>query len=287
MRRRAAVPIIPIALAPRSLGCARLDTTADATRRFVALVRGPEAELRLDEAALWLAAHARPDLDVADELHRLGELAARCRVPTVDALCGLLFDDESFAGNHADFADPRNSYLDQVLDRRVGIPISLAVLMMEVGRRAGVNLQGVGMPGHFLVREASDPVTLIDPFREGRRISHDDCAALFRSLFGPGRAFSPSMLRPVGPRAIIARMLANLERIHATRNDSKSLAWVGRLRAAVPGVPPAELAQLSRALTDLGRFAEAADVLERLADAGDGDGDRARDRAAALRARLN
>ncbi len=270
-----------------SLGCARLDETPDATRRFITLVQGPEERLRLDEAALWLAAHARPDMDVAKELDRLDELAARCTAPTVDALCRLLFSDEGFTGNRGDYADPRNSYLDQVLDRRVGIPISLAVLMMEVGRRTGVALQGVGMPGHFLLRQSFDPLMLIDPFRQGRRISHDECAALFRSLFGPSRAFSPSMLKAAGPRAILARMLANLERIYTTRKDSRSLAWVGRLRAAVPGVPPSELAQLSRALTDLGRFAEAADVLEHLADADTGAGLQARNRATALRARLN
>ncbi len=124
-----------------------------ATDAFIALVQGPENALHLDHAALLLAAHAEPGLDVGAQLDRIDDLAARCPAPTLDGVRGLLFEDMGFSGDTEYYSDPRNSLLDQVLDRRLGIPISLSVLMMEVGRRVGVPLEGVAMPGHFLVRQ--------------------------------------------------------------------------------------------------------------------------------------
>ena len=181
------------------------------TDRFHALVQGPEAALPLDEAALLLAAHAEPDLDVARQLARLDGVAARCPERSVDGVRTLLFGELALQGNVDDYDDPRNSFLDQVLDRRVGIPISLSVLTIEVGRRVGVAFEGIGLPGHFLVRPVGDPVHLMDPFHHGRLLDVDGCASLFQSLYGPAAPFSPSLLVPVGPRQILARMLANLK----------------------------------------------------------------------------
>jgi regulator of sirC expression with transglutaminase-like and TPR domain len=257
------------------------------TQRFIAMVQGPEDDLRLDEAALLLAAHARPNLDVAAELGRLDELASRCPGPTVDGLSHLLFDQMGFTGATEDYGDPRNSFLDQVLDRRVGIPISLAVLMIEVGRRAGVALEGVGMPGHFLVRPASDRHVLIDPYHRGNQLDADECGGLFRALFGADAVFSPALLQVARPRAILARMLANLKRSYAERSDAASLVWASRLRVAIPGVPVMELAELSEALVKLGRFGEAADALEDLAIADGSVSEKVRMQATVLRARLN
>jgi len=257
------------------------------TERFVALVQGPEEELALDEAALLMAAHAQPNLDVAEQLSRLDDLAGALLEPSASALAGLLFEELGFSGNTEDYGDPRNSYLDQVLDRRVGIPISLAVLMIEVGRRAGVTIEGVGMPGHFLVRGDGD---LRDPFRGGQRVDQAGCEAMFRAIHGPTAKFRPSMLAPVGPRVILARMLANLRQNYVARRDPVALEWVVRLRVAIPGVSPSELADLSRLLAELGRFAEAARALDDLTVAGvlnPEDSAKLHGRAIALKARLN
>src|ERR1700730_7235394 len=154
-----------------------------------------------------MAAHARPDLDVDEELSRLDDLAGALLESSASAVAGLLFEELGFAGNTEDYTDPRNSFLNQVLDRRLGIPISLAVLMIEVGRRAGVAFEGIGMPGDFLVRGDGE---MRDPFEGGRPLDQAACEALFQAIHGPSVRFTPAMLAPVGPRIILARMLANL-----------------------------------------------------------------------------
>jgi regulator of sirC expression with transglutaminase-like and TPR domain len=199
----------------------------------------------------------------------------------------LLFAELGLRGNREDYSDPRNSFLDQVLDRRLGIPISLAVLMMEVGRRVGLRFEGIGMPGHFLVR--SDDV-FVDPYHGGQMLDVEGCQALFHRLHGPAAPFSPALLAPNGPRAILARMLANLRHSYAARRDTAALVWVLRLRVAIPGVPRTELADLAQVLVSMGRFAEAAAALDELAgsaelSAEDAAGFRAQ--ALAWRARLN
>ncbi len=263
----------------------------DPTARFIALVRQPEATMPLDELALLIAAHARPGLDMAAEQARLDELADGVGERCVESLCRHLFVDKGFAGNHDDYYDPANSYLDEVLERRLGIPISLGVVMIEVGRRAGIDLVGVSMPGHFLVRstgESGDDVRLLDPFDGGASLDRAACEGRARKLLGPAVAFDPAFLAPVGPRTIVARMLANLDAIAAARGDRAMLAWVVRLRAAMPGAPAVLQRRLAGSLAASCRFAEAADVLERLAATEPG-GEPGDTLAAArrLRARLN
>jgi regulator of sirC expression with transglutaminase-like and TPR domain len=261
--------------------------TDNPTQRFLTLVQAPDGDFPLDEAALLMAAHARPGLDVAEQLGRLDTLAARLTEPSAAGVATLLFDEIGLRGNADDYTDPRNSYLDQVLDRRLGIPISLAVVMMEVGRRAGATIEGIGMPGHFLVRSAG---VLRDPFRGGRPMGVGECEALFHGLFGPEAPFSADLLGASGPHAILARMLANLRHSFAERGDAASLAWVVRLRVGLPGVSPTELAELAKLLADQGRFSEAAGALEELAASGGVGSDTATElvvRARALRARLN
>ncbi len=257
------------------------------TDAFIALVQGPEHALPLDHAALLLAAHASPGLDVSAELDRLDEVAQRCPEPTLDGLRHLLFKEMGFAGDTEDYSDPRNSFLDQVLDRRRGIPISLSILMMEIGRRVGVPLEGVGMPGHFLVRHTAPPRVLIDPFHGGRMLDADQCTDLFTTLFGMTATLPASVLDGAPPRAILARMLANLKQSYLERRDPASLVWVTRLRAAIPGVDPTEMAQLAQSLVNFGRFGEAADALEELAASHGESGKSLWVQARALRARLN
>lgn len=260
------------------------------TERFVELVQGPEADLAvaLDEAALLIAAHAAPGLDIAAYRSRLDGLAAGAAAATLDGVTHHLFAVEGFRGNRDDFQDPRNSYLDQVLDRRLGIPITLAVVLMEVGRRRGLPLVGVGMPGHFLVRLEAEPPVIVDPFAGGAVLDVAGCEARFRAVHGAEAPFDESLLVPVGPRAILARMLANLKQVHAARGDAAALEWVLRLRTAVPGVPAQEQVDLADVLAARGRFGEAAAALDRLVpDATEMGAEGLRSRATMLRARLN
>jgi len=262
----------------------------DLTDRFEALVRGPEDSLEdhLDEAALLIAAHANPSLDVDAYLRSLDELADACAADNVAALSHQLFVVGGFRGNDGDFADPRNSYLDAVLDRRLGIPITLSVVVLEVGRRLGVSLAGVSMPGHFLVRLRGAPPVLIDAFDGGRMLSETECEAWFRATHGPGAPWDPRYLDPVGPTTILARMLANLRSIHIQRQESVALEWVLRLRSLLPGATVEERAERAGVLAALTRFEQAATLLENLADeVADERAAPLRSRAKRLRAKLN
>jgi regulator of sirC expression with transglutaminase-like and TPR domain len=265
---------------------------ADPTARFVALMAGPEHEVELDELALLVAAHANPRLSMADERARLDALADAAPVRTPEGVVVHLFADMGFRGNAVDYYDPANSYLDVVLRRRVGIPLTLALLAAEVGRRAGVDLRLVGMPGHVLVGAGDQPDTWWDPFDGGTALDRAGCSAIYRRLAGPDAQLDPSALLPIGPFAVAARMLANLQRVHHARRDRHSLAWVLRLRSSVPGVPMTERRLLASTLAADGRFAEAATELDALttlaAEAGDDDlAEESAQGATRLRARLN
>jgi regulator of sirC expression with transglutaminase-like and TPR domain len=210
----------------------QLDSPARA--RFEALLAEPV--LRLDEAALALASEEYPALDVRgclDRLDALGEqvqrrLGALARsAQKLAALREVLIEDEGFRGNEKDYYDARNSYLNQVLDRRLGIPISLSILFMEVGRRAGLRLDGVGFPGHFLVKLSADlgPEVFIDAYNSGDLLGADECVARFRHLV-QGREFDRRYLEAVPPRQILARMLHNLKRIYVEQGDDIRAYWV-------------------------------------------------------------
>jgi regulator of sirC expression with transglutaminase-like and TPR domain len=258
------------------------------TERFTELVNRPETEIPLDETVLVIAGHAHPDLDVDLRLRELDALAAA--VPTApgrDAPARLahhLFVDLGFAGNRGDYADPENSYLDAVLDRRLGIPITLSVLMLEVGRRIDVPLRGVGMPGHFLVGGGAGE--WFDPFNGGERLDLNGCAQRFAQTQNAA-AFRPQHLRPVGPLRIVERMLANLQ--HATMRDkSPDAVWITRLRLRIPDISLSLRGQLAGVLGNYGHFGEAARELDVLARQLPGDGGRqAAEAATRFRARTN
>ncbi len=257
----------------------------DPTARFRRLVQGPQEALALDEAALLIAAHAHLGLDVDARLAQLDELAAGCPKATADGVMGYLFGTLGFRGNADDYGDPRNSFLDDVLDRRLGIPITLSVLVMEVGRRVGVAFEGVGLPGHFVVRQGDD---LFDPFEGGRRLTDAECADHVQRIYGDAVEFDPSMLAAVGPRAIVARMLANLKQRFTMEGDAVDAEWVIRLRTLIPDVHERELAELAGAQAAIGRFQAAAETLEGWAQRLPEDhAAEAVARARRLRARLN
>jgi regulator of sirC expression with transglutaminase-like and TPR domain len=209
----------------------------DPTVRFAEAVAVREAAVALDEVAFLIAGHAHPELAIDAQLARLDALADQVRDPTLDGVRRLLFRDLGFAGNEEDYYDPRNSFLDDVLDRRLGIPISLAVVMLEVGRRVGVPLSGISMPGHFLLRDKVDPEVFVDPFARGLLLDRRGAQLRFHGVHGADATFDPAFLEPVGKLAIVDRMLANLDAVAVRAGDLGMLAWVLRLRTAIPGAP--------------------------------------------------
>lgn len=234
------------------------------TTRFRELVQGPEDAMALDEAALLIAAHAQPDLDVAAELAVLDALATGIPDRTLDGWRRHLFVDLGFSGEVKRYYDPANSFLNEVVRRRRGLPITLSVLGMEVGRRVGLRLEGVGMPGHFLLRHQAG--VYVDPFDGGRALDRAGCEERFRAVNGPRAPFRAAYLDPVGPHAILARILNNLKAVYTGRGDVTALSWVFDLRCALPEVSPLEEREWARVLGATGRFVEAAEALEALID---------------------
>ncbi|MDP8970928.1 MAG: transglutaminase-like domain-containing protein [Actinomycetota bacterium] len=254
--------------------------------RFAELVRMPEARLDLGEAALTIAAGGEPGLAVPRWLGELDRLAEG-----LDGLADLrrrLFDELGYTCNTDDYYDPSNSFLHRVIERRVGIPITLSVLVIEVGRRAGVELEGVGMPGHFLLRLPGTDVYL-DPFHGGELLDERGCEAHFRAVSGahPQIDFGSHLLPTASIHEILSRMLANLRGIYLRRGSAADLEWVLRMRLELPEVPSSEVGELGRVLAAQGKFLEGAVMLERRAPAHPHLSGTLRATARALRARLN
>jgi regulator of sirC expression with transglutaminase-like and TPR domain len=218
-------------------------TEGKARARFAALIeRDP---VPLDEAALAIAEEEYPRLEPDEYLVRLDRLAERvhAKAPAgrsatlLHALRKVLFEEEGYRGNEAEYGDPRNSFLNEVIDRRLGLPITLCVLYMEVARRAGLALQGVGFPGHFLAKyvASSGAEVFIDAFNGGEMISADECVARYRARTG-GRDLDRRHLAGIAPRQILARMLHNLKRTYLERRDDVRAWWVlDRILLLTPG----------------------------------------------------
>jgi regulator of sirC expression with transglutaminase-like and TPR domain len=216
----------------------------NARARFAALLR--RDPLPLDEAALAIAQEEYPRLDPDEYLVRLDALAVRvrCKFPgrgrsaaTLQALRLVLSEEEGLRGNEAAYSDPRNSFLNEVLDRRLGIPITLSLVYMEVARRLGLPLAGVGFPGHVLVKyvSPSGAEVFVDAFNGGEMLSADECVARYRARTG-GRDLDRRHLAAVGPRQIVARMLQNLKRSYLERRDDVRAYWVlDRILLIAPG----------------------------------------------------
>jgi regulator of sirC expression with transglutaminase-like and TPR domain len=175
-------------------------------------------------AAFAVARLGHPDLDPAPYLAQIEtwgqELAERVSglsypMPRVRALTAFVFDELGFTGNRDTYYDAENSYLNDVIDRRTGIPISLSVVTLGIAARAGLPLRGVGFPGHFLVRYVGDEDSFIlfDPFVGGEILSEPDCQARLKALYAGEATYDPKMIQPVSSRQIIARMLVNLKGI--------------------------------------------------------------------------
>ena len=210
---------------------------------FAHVVRRPEPEIQLAEAALLLAELEYPALPVAryvamlDDLGRAAGRRAQARPdsPSIERVVRFLYDEVGFRGNAEDYHDPRNSFLNEVLERRVGIPISLALVVTEVCRRAGVEAQGVAFPGHFLVRSpAPKGLYVVDPF-EGKLLTWDDLKALHTRTTGTPRDPDARLLEPASAKQILVRMLNNLRGIYTTAGDEERLRRVlERLHVLTP-----------------------------------------------------
>ncbi len=224
-------------------------------QEFEGLLRGG-TDIALDEAMLLISATISGGLDVVDYLVRIDELASHVASPTMEGIARHLFAAQGgFRGNEADYYEPANSYLDQVIDRRLGIPISLSVLMIAVGRRLGVPMCGVGMPGHFLVGSHAPvgkvPSILIDPFHCGAVLDVDDCRSLFTSVTGNAAGFDERFLACLHPMAVLERVTNNLKSIYLAAARPDALRWVMALRARFPGLAKTERDEFFRMMAPL------------------------------------
>lgn len=253
---------------------------------FAILLSQPEQKIDLARAALMICAAADPSVDVDRWLATLDEYAQG--VDDLDTLRSRLFDELGFEGDTDDYYDPQNSFLNRTIQRRKGIPITLSVLTIEVGRRAGIKLEGIGMPGHFLVRL---PMTgeHIDPFFGGKVLDEAGCEERFRQITGfkDATPFGPELLPVVGKRLILARMLNNLKVIYRARSDGPSLEWVARMRMAIPELGPTEVVDLGHAMAMQGRFKEGAEEIVRAAEEHPSAARQLRLAALSIRASLN
>lgn len=258
--------------------------------RFSNIVSASDNELNLAEAALIIAKHEYPRLDVARYLSRFDQMAAAVSsrlasehgalLDNLQALNDYLYEEQGFSGNLEDYADPRNSFLNDVLDRRAGIPITLSLIHLEVGRRVGLPLEGVSFPGHFLVKlELDGAAVVLDPFHRGVSLSEDELRMRAEWVLGeevPVGDLMPSLLEGASKRDMLVRMLRNLKGIYRDRKDPARLLQVmdmilsvnpellGELR--VRGDVYRELEHFGAALTDYRRYLtaapDAADVQE-------------------------
>lgn len=221
--------------------------------RFAELLARDEAEIDLARACLLIAEDAYPGLDVEGYLGEIERLARRLAgrlAPAagleerVAALNEFLFDELGFAGNARDYYDPRNSYLNQVLDRRTGIPITLSIIYLEIGRRVGLALEGVSFSGHFLVRlRLRGAMLVLDPFSGGDALAESELRVRLARVIPEGATGGvpvdalplDSFLEAAGKRQILARLLRNLKGIYREAGQpQRQLGVLNRMLVVAP-----------------------------------------------------
>jgi regulator of sirC expression with transglutaminase-like and TPR domain len=247
-------------------------------RTFHELVTLPDGAVPLAETALLLACEEYPQLEISPYLDKLDGIAGLVQpklssqdspLAKIETINDVLFGVMGFRGNTENYNDPRNSFFNDVLERRVGIPITLSAVYLEVARRVSFPIVGVGMPGHFLVKYVDrDQELFLDPFNGGEVLTRDDCARRFTQMFGDSQPFSEHMLVAVSPRQILFRMLNNLKAIYLKVHAyNKGLGMVDMMLLADPdaieqyrdrGVLHAQLRHFSAAAKDFERYLKGA-----------------------------
>jgi regulator of sirC expression with transglutaminase-like and TPR domain len=268
-------------------------------RRNLAKLLAMDGPFELLEAAFWVAAEEYPDLDVehgvqrvrllsaegARRVHLLGNPFAR-----LDGLQTYLYGELGFHGNEDAYDDPRNSYINEVLDRHTGIPLTLSVLFMEVAAAAGFETRGIGLPGHFVIRVThEDRSILVDPYHGGRVITIEDCRQLVARTTGRPSLFRKELLEGIDERTTLTRMLLNLKHLYLKKEDHlRALSTVERLLMINPD-DPTEIRDRGFLNAQLGRPGEAVADLESYLAASPAapDADSVRGRVVWLRRRLS
>lgn len=252
--------------------------------RFARLVEQRDEEIELARAALLIAAEEYPQLVPDLYLRRLDILSERVRdrlsdesapLIVLQEISRVLFAEEGFKGNTQAYYDPRNSFLNDVLDRRSGIPLTLSIVYLEVGWRLGVPLEGVNFPGHFLVRYPGEAFQLlVDPFQRGEIRFEDQAQDLLDRVYGGAVELKPEYLRSAARKDMLVRLLANLKNVYLNaRDEQRALAAVERILLLRPvaeerrdrGMLLARVGRVDEAVTDL------MDYLESAPDAPDAD----------------
>lgn len=222
---------------------------------FAHVVGGPDETMELDVAALLLGDWERERTDIAHYtglLDRWAQLVVERMVAhqgdqsdpddpgnQISALNHVLFTELGFRGNETDYYDRRNNFLADVIDRRTGMPIALSVVYVEVARRIGVTVHGVGFPGHFLVRhDGGESVHIIDPFRQGKTVTRDELKEILRMAVGDRVQLTDALLQPTGHRQILSRMLMNLIGTYGREGDvAGCIEALERMRILEPDKP--------------------------------------------------
>lgn len=242
-------------------------------REFAEEVERSDEKINLARAALRIARAEYPQLDVNAYLGQLDGLArgvgARGRVgdelQRLHRLREYLFEEQGFAGNCEDYFDPRNSFLNDVLDRRLGIPVTLSLVLIEVGRRLGLPMEGVGLPGHFVTGvRLNDSQILLDPFNGGAIVTAEACCEIVRSALGQPVRLTGGHFAPVSNRQFLSRMLNNLKSVYWRQEAwPKAVAVIDRLMVLDPaagaewrdrGIALSNMGQLNRGLADWERY---------------------------------
>ena len=219
-----------------------------AGQRFYQEVQKGEGRINMAAAALYIAQEEYWEMDASRYLKRLDEmaLAVRPRLPKgryplkiIKVINEYLFEELNFSGNSADYYDPDNSYLNCVIDRRLGIPITLSLVYLEIARRLQFPMVGVGVPGHFLIRPIVEDMTvLVDPFHNGETMFLEDCKLRFHQQFGAQAQWRSEFLGAVPQMAFLARMLMNLKVIYVNNESfKKAVATLNKLLILMPEEP--------------------------------------------------
>lgn len=240
------------------------------TDALTALAADPDHPVDLARVALLIAHDAYPQMNPWEYLHRLDRLADQIRrrlrgslEARTAELSSFLFDECGFVGNTEHYYDPRNSYLNKVLDRQIGLPISLSLVAMAVGTRAGLPVVGVALPGHFVVKAvgSNGDQVLFDPFNGGEFLDEDGCEALVTAITGRPFDVTPEALAATSPCAFVARMLNNLKTAYlADRSHLRAARIARRLTQLLPD-DPTQQRDLGLLLVQSGRFGPAIDPL--------------------------